>query len=79
MHLVGTVGQPEGTGVGIQAGQGRVLTYAHATVGLDGTVDPWGNDYLYTNSGTDIDIYTLGSDVKPGGESAARDIHWIEL
>jgi len=41
--------------------------------------DPWGNDYLYTKIGTDIDIYTLGSDLQPGGEDDAGDIHWIDL
>ena len=41
--------------------------------------DPWGNDYLYTINGTDIDIYTLGSDSRPGGEEEAADIHWADL
>jgi len=41
--------------------------------------DPWGNQYLYTNDGTKIEIYTLGSDSRPGGESEAGDIHWTDL
>lgn len=41
--------------------------------------DPWGNAYRYANDGTEIDIYTLGSDRRPGGEGEAGDIHWIDL
>lgn len=41
--------------------------------------DPWGKGYLYTNNGTDIDIYTLGSDLRPGGEDGAGDIHRTDL
>ena len=38
--------------------------------------DPWGNPYLYLNPGNngDIDIYTLGRDVRPGGEGTDADI-----
>ncbi len=38
--------------------------------------DPWGNPYLYLNPGnnSEIDIYTLGADGKPGGEEANADI-----
>lgn len=41
--------------------------------------DPWGHRYLYTNNGTAIDIYTLGSDAQPGGERETGDIHWADL
>ena len=43
--------------------------------------DPWGNPYLYLNPGNngEIDVYTLGSDGKPGGEGAAADIGNWEL
>ena len=41
--------------------------------------DPWGNEYLYTNDGAQIDVYTLGSDSQPGGEEEAGDIHWADL
>jgi general secretion pathway protein G len=41
--------------------------------------DPWGNPYLYTNDGSKIDIYTLGSDAQPGGQSEAGDIYWSDL
>lgn len=41
--------------------------------------DPWGNDYLYTQDGAQIDVYTLGSDLQPGGENEAGDIHWADL
>ena len=43
--------------------------------------DPWGNPYLYLNPGNngEIDVYTLGSDGKPGGEDAAADIGNWEL
>lgn len=39
--------------------------------------DPWGNEYQYLNPGThgtDIDIYTLGADGRPGGEGEDADI-----
>ena len=38
--------------------------------------DPWGNDYQYLNPGThgEIDIFTYGSDGKPGGDGYAADI-----
>ena len=43
--------------------------------------DPWGNPYLYLNPGNngEIDVYTLGSDGKAGGEDAAADIGNWEL
>jgi general secretion pathway protein G len=42
----------------------------------DSLIDPWGRPYLYKQPGQhrDIDIYTLGSDGKEGGEGDARDI-----
>lgn len=38
--------------------------------------DPWGNDYQYLSPGTrgEIDIYSLGSDGRPGGTDSAADI-----
>jgi general secretion pathway protein G len=38
--------------------------------------DPWGKPYLYLQPGThgDVDVYTLGSDGRPGGEGEAADI-----
>ncbi|MEN8719601.1 MAG: type II secretion system major pseudopilin GspG [Oceanococcaceae bacterium] len=38
--------------------------------------DPWGNDYQYLSPGTrgEVDIYSLGSDGRPGGADAAADI-----
>lgn len=38
--------------------------------------DPWGNAYQYLQPGTkgEIDLFSLGSDNKPGGEGAAADI-----
>ncbi len=42
----------------------------------DSLIDPWGNPYLYKHPGKhrDVDIYSLGSDGKEGGEGDARDI-----
>lgn len=42
----------------------------------DSLTDPWGNPYLYKHPGKhrDVDIYSLGSDGKEGGEGDARDI-----
>lgn len=39
-------------------------------------VDPWGNPYEYLNPGnhSEIDIYTLGRDGRPGGEEIDSDI-----
>ncbi|MES2683944.1 MAG: type II secretion system major pseudopilin GspG [Pseudomonadota bacterium] len=38
--------------------------------------DPWGNPYQYLQPGTkgELDLFSLGSDNKPGGEGAAGDI-----
>jgi general secretion pathway protein G len=39
--------------------------------------DPWGNDYVYQIPGThggEYDLYSLGSDGRPGGEGTAADI-----
>lgn len=38
--------------------------------------DPWGNDYLYLSPGSksDIDVYSLGADGRPGGDGANADI-----
>jgi len=42
----------------------------------DSLMDPWGHPYLYKHPGAhrDIEIYSLGSDGKEGGEGDARDI-----
>ena len=38
--------------------------------------DPWGKEYLYLSPGqnSEIDIYTLGRDGRPGGEGIDADI-----
>ena len=39
--------------------------------------DPWGNDYQYATPGThglDYDLYSLGADGQPGGESYNADV-----
>lgn len=38
--------------------------------------DPWGRPFLYLNPGVHgkVDVYTLGSDGRPGGEGEASDI-----
>jgi general secretion pathway protein G len=42
----------------------------------DSLLDPWGRPYLYKHPGQhhEVDVYTLGSDGKEGGEGEARDI-----
>ncbi len=43
--------------------------------------DPWGRPYLYLNPGVHgkVDVYTLGSDGRKGGEDEAADIgNWQE-
>ncbi len=43
---------------------------------LDGTkpLDPWKNPYIYINDDGNIDIISLGSDGKEGGEKESADI-----
>ncbi|AXQ29441.1 type II secretion system protein GspG [Solimonas sp. K1W22B-7] len=39
--------------------------------------DPWGNPYQYLSPGThnaDFDIFSLGTDNRPGGEGSAADV-----
>ena len=38
--------------------------------------DPWGNDYQYLSPGEqgEVDVYSLGADGLPGGDSYAADI-----
>lgn len=43
--------------------------------------DPWGNEYQYLNPGvhTEVDIYSLGADSRPGGEGVNADIgNWSD-
>ncbi|HET8899783.1 MAG TPA: type II secretion system major pseudopilin GspG [Rhodanobacteraceae bacterium] len=43
--------------------------------------DPWGKPYLYLQPGShgEVDVYTLGSDGRPGGEGEAADIgNWTD-
>lgn len=44
--------------------------------------DPWGNEYQYTNPGTDgspFDLYSFGADGKVGGEEMSKDLSIAEL
>ncbi len=43
--------------------------------------DPWGNEYQFLNPGvkSEIDIFSYGSDGRPGGSETAADIgNWTE-
>ncbi len=40
--------------------------------------DPWGGDYIYINSGGNIDIISLGADKKEGGEGENKDIRFSQ-
>lgn len=42
-------------------------------------VDPWGNEYIYTNDGSDIEIYSRGADGEDGGNGFNADIRLSEL
>lgn len=56
--------------------ESRYKNYAR-TGYLDGNklpVDPWQNKYIYLNDGTEIDIISLGSDGKEGGNEEGADI-----
>ena len=37
-------------------------------------VDPWGNNYIYVNSGFTFEITSLGADGEEGGSEVAADI-----
>ncbi len=43
--------------------------------------DPWGNDYQYISPGRNgqYDLFSLGSDGRPGGEKEAADLNNWEL
>jgi len=36
--------------------------------------DPWGNQFIYINNNSDIDLISLGADGKEGGEKESKDI-----
>jgi len=36
--------------------------------------DPWGNNYIYVNNNSNIDIISFGADGKEGGNGENRDI-----
>ncbi len=40
--------------------------------------DAWGHDFIYINSGGKVEIISLGSDGKEGGEDEASDIKMSE-
>lgn len=44
-------------------------------------MDPWGNPYIYklSPSGKDIDLMSLGSDGKPGGDGDAKDLSLTDI
>ncbi len=42
-------------------------------------VDPWGNEYIYTNDGSEIEIYSRGADGEDGGNGYNTDIRLSEL
>ena len=37
--------------------------------------DPWGKPYVYVSKPGGFDIYTLGADGQPGGDSENADVH----
>lgn len=41
--------------------------------------DAWNNDFMYTSSGDDIEVKSLGSDGKEGGEGTSKDISSKDL
>jgi len=43
--------------------------------------DPWGNEYQYLSPGSSgpYDLFSLGSDGKPGGEGEAADVSVADL
>lgn len=42
-------------------------------------VDPWGNEYIYTNSGFTFNIVSLGADGEEGGEGVSADIRLSDM
>lgn len=41
--------------------------------------DPWGNDYIYENNGSEFEIICTGSDGREGGEGLKSDIRFSQL
>ena len=41
--------------------------------------DPWNNPYIYVSTGSSIEIISLGSDAKEGGENENKDIKLSEI
>ena len=41
--------------------------------------DPWGNPYIYVNSGFTFEIMSLGADGEEGGEGVSADIRYSEI
>lgn len=42
-------------------------------------LDPWGNDYVYSNENNELVIYSLGADGEEGGEGVAEDIYLDDI
>ncbi len=42
-------------------------------------LDPWGNEYVYSNENNEFEVYSLGSDGEEGGEGVAEDIYSSEI
>ena len=42
-------------------------------------LDPWKNEYQYTNSGTEIEIFTYGADGRLGGGDGNKDLSTADL
>ncbi len=41
--------------------------------------DPWGNEFIYINSGRSFELYSLGADGSEGGEGVDAEIHYRDL
>ena len=42
-------------------------------------IDPWGEPYLYFSEGRQIEVYSLGSDRREGGEGVDADLKLSDL
>jgi len=42
-------------------------------------VDPWGNEFAYSNNGQGFELLSYGADGAQGGEGFAADINFDDL
>ncbi|MEM7217550.1 MAG: type II secretion system major pseudopilin GspG [Pseudomonadota bacterium] len=46
---------------------------------IDNYMDPWGNEYVYVNTGTNFELLSYGADGAQGGDGTGADISYADL